>query len=103
MENVFFLHQIKKTNGVIEKGIVVKSDGTADENFEAAKQGFHAYMGAYAYNNDKDKDTGEVKTNYVQCMITDVTGNIVEPFHETWAKQELQPEPEAEEETEPEA
>lgn len=43
MENKYFLHQIKRTNGTIEKGIVVK------DTHEAALQSYHAYLGAYAY------------------------------------------------------
>ena len=77
--NVFFLHQIKHTNGSFDKGIVVKEGGTSEENFEAAKQGYHAYLGAYAYNHDQN-------TDYVQCMITDISGNVIEPFSETWIK-----------------
>lgn len=69
--NKFFLHQIKETNGVIDKGIVVK-DTLAD-----AKQGFHAYMGAYAYGHDAN-------TTYVSCMITSGAGAIMEPYSETW-------------------
>ena len=77
MENVFFLHQIKRTNGTFEKGIVVKADGTSKENFEAVKQSYHAYLGAYGYGHD-------VNTDFVSCMITDLTGNVIEPFSETW-------------------
>lgn len=43
--NIFFMHQIKRTNGTFDKGIVVKADGTSEENFAAAKQGYHAYSG----------------------------------------------------------
>ena len=60
----FFLHQIKRTKGIIEKGIVVK------DTFEAAKQGYHAYLGAYAYGNNAD-------TDYVFCMITDSASGMV--------------------------
>lgn len=84
--NVFFMHQIKRTNGVYDKGIVVKSSGaTSEENFEAAKQAYHAYMGAYAYNHD-------LNTDFVSCMITDLSGAVIAPFNETWMK--AQPEPE---------
>ena len=83
--NIFFLHQIKRTNNNIDKGIVVKSDGTSEENFAAAKQGYHAYLGAYAYNHDPN-------TDYVQCMITDMSGHVM--MSETWIKAE--PEPNAE-------
>ncbi len=75
MENVF-LHQIKHTNGTFEKGIVVK------DSYEAAKQGYHAYLGAYAYGQN-------AQTDYVQCMITDIYGNIL--IYETWQAPE-QPE-----------
>lgn len=72
IENKFFLHQIKRTNGTITKGIVVH------ETYEAAKQGYHAYMGAYAYGH-------EPGTDFVSCMITDMSGTVLVPFNETWA------------------
>lgn len=65
----FFLHQIKRTGGVFDKGIVVK------DNFEAAKQGYHAYLGAYAYGQ-------HAETDYVQCEITDSAGARI--MFETW-------------------
>lgn len=73
MENKYFLHQIKCTDGFFDKGIVIK------DTFEAAKQAYHAYLGAYAYGNNAD-------TIYVSCMITDLSGNIVKPFSEMWMK-----------------
>lgn len=69
--NKFFLHQIKETSGVIDKGIVVK------DTFEDAKQSYHAYMGAYAYGHDPS-------TDYVSCMITSGSGSVMNPFCETW-------------------
>ena len=48
------------------------------ETFEAAKQGYHAYLGAYAYGHDEN-------TDFVQCMITSMAGTILAPFSETWA------------------
>ena len=50
MENKFFVHQIKKTNDLIEKGIAIK------DSFESAKQGYHAYLGAYAYGQNPETD-----------------------------------------------
>ena len=47
---MFFLHQIKHTNNAYDKGIVVK------DSLEAAKQGYHAYLGAYAYGHDANTD-----------------------------------------------
>lgn len=72
-ENKFFIHQIKRTNGTIEKGIVVK------DTFEGAKQGYHAYLGAYAYGQSET-------TDFVSCMISDMDGVIL--FHETWRQAE---------------
>ena len=74
MENKYFLHQIRGHEGTIDnKGIVVA------ETFDAAKQGYHAYMGAYAYGHDAN-------TDFVSCMITDGWGSIVREFCETWIK-----------------
>lgn len=88
MENKFFLHQIKRSNGTIDKGIVVK------DSYEAAKQGYHAYLGAYAYGQNAD-------TDFVSCEITDIYGARL--VNETWVKQpEPEPEPELEPVTEPE-
>lgn len=74
----YFLHQIKRTNGTIEKGIVVK------DSFSAAKQGYHAYLGAYAYGQN-------AQTDYVQCMITDMGGGVM--MQETWFAPVPTPEP----------
>jgi uncharacterized protein (DUF305 family) len=75
--NKFFLHQIKQTKGTIEKGIVVK------DTYEGAKQGFHAYLGAYAYGQSPD-------TDFVSCHITDMSGAVL--MTETWWKQTEEPE-----------
>ena len=72
--NKFYLHQIKQTGETIDKGIVVK-DSYAD-----AKQGYHSYLVAYAYNHDP-------ATSYVQCMITDSTGKVL--MSETWIDEDL--------------
>ena len=76
MENKFYLQQIKRTNGTIDKGIVVK------DTYEAAKQGYHAYLGAYAYGQNE-------QTDYVSCMITDMPGAVL--MDETWMKPEEEP------------
>lgn len=78
----FFLHQIRgHENTVDNKGIV------AADTFDAAAQGYHAYMGAYAYGHDAN-------TDFVSCMITNGYGDIVPGFKETWSAP--QPEPNAE-------
>ena len=76
MGNKFFLHQIKCTNGTYDKGIVVK------DTYEATKQSYHAYLGAYAYGQNAD-------TDFVSCMITDRLSGIV-LMEETWAREEPQ-------------
>lgn len=75
----YFMHQIKRSNGTIDKGIVVK------DSYEAAKQAYHAYLGAYAYGQDAN-------TDYVSCMITGASGTVL--LSETWIKA-TEPEPEA--------
>ena len=66
---MFFLHQIKHTNGTYDKGIVVK------ETYEAAKQSYHAYLGAYAYGQNP-------QTDFVSVMISDDSGAVL--MCETW-------------------
>jgi len=75
---MYFLHQIKHTKTAYDKGIVIK------DTFEAAKQGYHAYLGAYAYGQNAD-------TDFVSCMISDdETGAIL--LNESWKKVTEQPE-----------
>ena len=81
MEQKFFMHQIKRTNGVIDKGIVVK------DTYAGAKQSYHVYLGAYAYEQN-------AQTDFVSCMITDIYGTVL--MTETWIKEVVTPEPEPE-------
>lgn len=76
----FFLVQIKRTKGAVEKGVVVK------DNLDAAKQSYHAYLGAYAFGNNAD-------TDYVLVQILD--GNGLGLKGEYWEKATA-PEPEQE-------
>ena len=64
MEDKFFLVQIKHTDGAWNKGVVV------NDTANAAKQGFHAYFGAYGYDHDPH-------TDYVQCEVLDMMGNVL--------------------------
>ena len=57
----YFLVQVKRTNNTIDKGVVVK------DSFDDAKQGYHAYLGAYAYGH-------EPNTDYVMVEILDAKG-----------------------------
>lgn len=66
---MYFLHQIKHTNAAYDKGIVVK------ETLEAAKQSYHAYLGAYAYGQ-------HAQTDFVSVMITNEDGAVL--MDETW-------------------
>ena len=82
----YFLVQIKRTKGVIEKGVVVK------DTLDAAKQSFHAYLGAYAYGNNED-------TDYV--MVEILNGRGLGMAGEYWEKEvETEPEPTPEPEEE---
>lgn len=80
MTNKFFINQIKRTSNIFDKGIVIK------DTYDDAKQSYHAYLGAYAYDHDAN-------TDYVFCMITDISGVVL--LKETWVKPEPEPEPEA--------
>lgn len=74
MENKFFVHEIKgKGNTITDKGIVVK------DTMEAAKQAYHAYLGAYAYGQNAD-------TDFVSCHITDVLSGGMVLASETWRR-----------------
>lgn len=61
----YFLVQIKRTNEVIEKGVVVK------DTLDAALQSYFAYLGAYGYGKDP-------KTDYVSVSIIDGKGLMIE-------------------------
>lgn len=74
---MFFLHQIKRTNEAYTKGIVVA------ETYDTAKQGYHAYLGAYAYSHDPN-------TDFVSCMISDENGAVL--MNETWKAPAPEPE-----------
>lgn len=64
MEDKVFLSQIRRNNGVYEKGVVVK------DSVIEAKQSMHAYFGAYGYGHI-------ATTDYVACYIMDMAGNLV--------------------------
>lgn len=75
-----FLARVKRNvEGVYEKGLEVRN------SMDDARQGFHAYMAAYAYGHD-------ATVEYVQCMVFDQNGLI--RLNEQWAAPE--PEPNAE-------
>lgn len=71
MEEKIFLARIKrnKDTGVIDKGLEVRN------SLDDAKQGFHAYMAAYAYGHDQTVD-------FVQCVLFNSDNYIL--LGETW-------------------
>lgn len=62
-EEKFFLVQIHHKGAVWTKGVVVH------DNLDAARQGFHAYLGAYGYGHDPDVD-------FVECCVVDMGGRV---------------------------
>ena len=63
---MYFLTQIQhKKDGTWTKGVVIK------ETLEAARQSFHAYLGAYGYGQD-------INIAYVACYISTMTGQITD-------------------------
>jgi len=81
MSEVVFLARAKRNaeTGAIEKGLEVRP------SLDDAKQGFHAYMAAYAYGHDQTVDK-------VWCLVFDES-NMVR-ISEVW--EAPQPEPNAE-------
>ena len=83
MDGKVFLARVKRTEatGAYDKGLEVRDD------LDDAKQGFHAYMAAYAYGHDQTVD-------YAQCLVFDKEGRV--RIGETWEKPVPEPEPEPE-------
>lgn len=73
----FFLVQIRRTAGAIEKGVVVK------DNYDGACQSYYAYLGAYAFGKDEN-------TDYVLVHILNSDGLGMKG--EVWNKAEPKPE-----------
>lgn len=71
--NKFFLVQVKRTNNIIEKGVVVK------DTYDDACQSYHAYLGAYAFEHDPN-------TDYVLVQILNSQGLGMKG--EVWEKAE---------------
>jgi len=63
MQEKFFLVQIQRKEGVYTRGVVVK------DSLNAARQSFHAYLGAYGFGNDQTID-------YVACYVIDMAGLV---------------------------
>ena len=66
MGDKYFLTQIQcNTDGIYTKGVVVK------DSLDAARQSYHAYLGAYGYGN-------QPSIVYVACAIMDMAGRITD-------------------------
>ena len=50
VEEKYFLVQVKHTNNVWEKGVVIKN------TLVRARQSYHAYLDAYGYEHDSQTD-----------------------------------------------
>lgn len=61
---IYILTQVKRTNGTIEKGAVVK------DTLNSVLQSYRAYLGAYGYGKDTN-------TDYVLCEIQDALRNRI--------------------------
>ena len=85
VDQKFFMHRIKhdtskEGSAAWDKGIEIK------DTYEAAKQSYHAYLGAYAYGQAANVD-------FVQCGITNIYGGSEFIMEETWiAPDETEPE-----------
>lgn len=79
MEVKYLLTQCKRTNGTMSKGCAIHN--TPDD----AKQGFHAYLSAYAFGHESG-------TDYVCAYVHDTNGVVIEP-PVVWDNTE-EPEPE---------
>ena len=77
MEDKFFLHRIRKDNGVYSAGIEVH------DTLDAAIKSFHGQM-KMAYNNPSYPNM-----TYVSCMVTDNNDDIVPGYNETWNKEKV--------------
>lgn len=78
MDETTFLVQVKRKNGVYEKGVVVK------DNPVGAMQSYHAYLGAYGYGHEEG-------TDYVYCAVITSAGVVLK-----WELDDRRPAPEPE-------
>lgn len=79
-ENKFFLHYVRRDGETISKNIDVL------DTFDAARRSFASQM-EYGYDN-----VNHPNVDYVSCEITDRSGVVLEPFNQTWERQQETPE-----------
>ena len=68
---MYFMHRIRRTNGVVDKGIEVK------ETYDDARQAYHAQLSAWAYGHDPN-------TDFVSVAISDDSENFQLLAFENW-------------------
>lgn len=81
--NKYFMHHVRYDGDTPNKDIDIC------DTFDAARVAFASAM-EYGYNNPNHSNV-----KMVSCEITDIYGNVMTPFDETWLKPEPEPEPEA--------
>lgn len=74
----YFVHRIRRTNGVWDKGIEIK------ETLDDAKQGYHAQLSAWAYGHDKN-------TDFVSVALTLEDKNFNMLMSENWMADPVEP------------
>lgn len=77
----YFVHRIRRTNGVWDKGIEIK------DTLDDAKQAYHAQLSAWAYGHDKN-------TDFVSVALTLEGKNFNMLMSENWMPDPIEPEPE---------
>lgn len=80
----YFLVQIQRKNEAYTKGVVVH------DSLDAARQGFHAYLGAYGYGHDATID-------FVERMVVDMNGRVTDSCVDNRISVPEPPEPDEEE------
>lgn len=83
---MYFIHRIRKTNGIVNKDIEVK------ETLDDPKQAYHAQLSAWTYGHDPN-------TDFVSVALTVKGENFNLMMSENWKKKavklESKPKPEA--------
>ena len=74
----YFVHRIRRTNGVWDKGIEIK------ETLDDAKQGYHAQLSAWAYGHDKN-------TDFVSVALSLEDKNFNMLMSENWMADPVEP------------
>lgn len=74
---MYIMHRIRRTNGVVDKGIEVK------ETLDDAKQAYHAQLSAWAYGHDPN-------TDFVSVAITEEGETFSLLLCENWKRRTVE-------------